>query len=189
MKEAERARPFPPQPENKKMKKRFDPVRVFLFFGHDMGERPFIREEEFQMTAEERVERLHARMDAYRRARGKRKNALLGSGCAGLALCLAVLLYGKMTHCCGTAGQYSGAIVLFENAGGYVITAVAAFMAGVVITVILKKRKERGAAPKAAEEDPHHRLGFLEDHALSGAAGGRDSVPEEKESEKAKDGG
>ena len=33
--------------------------------------------------------------------------------------------------------------MLFENAGGYVMTAVLAFMAGVIITVVLMRRRAK----------------------------------------------
>ena len=39
--------------------------------------------------------------------------------------------------------MYSGAIMLFEGVGGYILLAILAFMAGVVITVILLKRKKQ----------------------------------------------
>jgi heme O synthase-like polyprenyltransferase len=48
-----------------------------------------------------------------------------------------------MLHVGGTAGVYSGSMMLFENAGGYVLLAIGAFMAGVIITVLLKRRQEK----------------------------------------------
>ena len=47
-----------------------------------------------------------------------------------------------------TAGLYSGATMLFEDAGAFVLVALAAFMLGVVVTLLclrLKKRSERQA--------------------------------------------
>ena len=93
-------------------------------------------------TPEERVLALHARMDALRRARERRKTGILGMGSALLALCLLLVIGAAgAVHPGGTAGLYSGAVMLFENAGGYVLVAVLAFMAGVVITVALLRRR------------------------------------------------
>ena len=95
------------------------------------------------MTAEERVESLHARMDAMRRARERRKTGLIGAAGAVLAACLVWLIFdGGAAHRGGSADLYSGATMLFENAGGYVLAAIIAFMAGVVITAaVIRKRK------------------------------------------------
>ena len=93
-------------------------------------------------TPEERVLALHARMDALLRARERRKTSFLGAGSALLALCLLLVIGAAgAVHPGGTAGLYSGAVMLFENAGGYVLVAVLAFMAGVVITVALLRRR------------------------------------------------
>ena len=91
---------------------------------------------------EERVLAVRARMDALRRARERRKTGILGMGSALLALCLLLVIGAAgAVHPGGTAGLYSGAIMLFENAGGYVLVAVLAFMAGVVITAALLRRQ------------------------------------------------
>ena len=93
-------------------------------------------------TPEERVLALHARMDALLRARERRKTSFLGAGSALLTLCLLGALPAQAEcNAGGTAGLYSGAVMLFENAGGYVLVAVLAFMAGVVITVALLRRR------------------------------------------------
>ena len=93
-------------------------------------------------TPEERVLALHARMDALLRARERRKTSFLGAGSALLAVCLLLVIGAAgAVHPGGTAGLYSGAVMLFENAGGYVLVAVLAFMAGVVITVALLRRR------------------------------------------------
>ena len=113
------------------------------------------------MTAEERIRSLHTRMDALRRMRERRKTGLTGAACAAVALCLVCLIFdGGAAHGGGAAGLYSGAM-LFENAGGYVLAAIAAFMAGVVITAaILKKikpdsRGDKNESLKNGEEDHH----------------------------------
>ena len=95
------------------------------------------------MTSEERMEALHARMAALREKRERRRTTALGAGSAGLAVCLAALIFGG-SHPGGTTGPYSGAMMLFGDAGGYVLAAVLAFMAGVVITVLCIRWNVRG---------------------------------------------
>ena len=106
------------------------------------------------MTPEERIASLHMRMGALRERQEKQerqKTVALGSGCCGLALCLILLICAEGTGSAGrTAGLYSGATMLFENAGGYVAIAVAAFMAGVVIAVACirhRQKQEEAARP------------------------------------------
>ena len=95
------------------------------------------------MTAEERVSSLHQRMAVMRRKREQRKTRALGAGCVGLGACLTALIFSG-SHTGGTAGTYTGAAMLFEDAGGYVLAAVPAFMLGVIITVLcIRYRKKR----------------------------------------------
>ena len=97
------------------------------------------------MTAQERVVSLHARMEALRRTQERRKTVALGTVCHGLVICLLMLVFGGATHSAGTAGLYSGSILMFENAGGYVLTAVVAFIVGVTVTAaIIWNRKRIG---------------------------------------------
>ena len=108
------------------------------------------------MTGEERIAALHERMDALRGRRERRKTAALGVGCGVLAAGLMLLIFSESTGASGgTAGLYSGATMLFENAGGYVAAAVAAFMAGVIITVACirtRMKRESGQAEKERNE-------------------------------------
>ncbi len=98
------------------------------------------------MTPEERVLALHARMDDRRRMRERQKTAVNGSAGAVLTICLAILVFGGGgMHLGGAAGPYSGAALLFKDAGGYVLAAVLAFMAGVALTVFLLRRREQAA--------------------------------------------
>ena len=108
------------------------------------------------MTAGERVTALHLRMAALRERRERRKTGALGAGCAGLTVCLAALIFGG-SHAGGTAGAYTGAAMLFENAGGYVLAAVLAFMLGVIITVLCiryRKKHESGQDDEGKERKP-----------------------------------
>ena len=97
-------------------------------------------------TTEERITALHQKMQEQKQARERRKTALLGAGCGALAICLLLLtVFSGGSRSTGTAGIYSGATILFENAGGYVLAAVAAFMLGVVGTSVVigvRKRKQ-----------------------------------------------
>lgn len=117
------------------------------------------------MKAEERVTALHEKMDAMRRRKEIRKTRIIGAVNASLAACLVFLIFGGGTaHFGGTAGMYSGSTMLFENAGGYVLLAVGAFMAGVIATVLIKrsqnKRKELSdeAQPPAGTEEKRRGL-------------------------------
>ena len=105
-------------------------------------------------SAEERVNALHKRMKAMEQARERRKTALMGTGCGVLTLALLVMVFtGSRTG--GTTAAYSGAMMLFEGAGGYVLAAVAAFMIGVIITVTVLATHRKQEARKTAEgKDP-----------------------------------
>ena len=95
------------------------------------------------LTAEERVASLHMRMDALREKRERKKTAALGAGCGLLAACLILLVFDRDSTGGGTANAYSGAVMLFESAGGYVLLAVAAFISGVVITALCFRYREK----------------------------------------------
>ena len=123
------------------------------------------------MTSEERVESLHVRMAALRRVRERRKIRFLGASGAALALCLVLLIFGEgAVHTCGTAGLYSGSMMLFEGVGAYVLVAIIAFMMGVIVTVVLKGYRKKGTGQTSKdredkraedEEDGSHRDGGI----------------------------
>ena len=78
-----------------------------------------------------------------KRKKEKLRTWALGAASLFLFACLYVLMGSReLMHRGATAGLYTGAALLFEDAGGYVLTALAAFMAGVVITVILIRRRK-----------------------------------------------
>ncbi|MBR5347728.1 MAG: hypothetical protein IK125_00650 [Lachnospiraceae bacterium] len=102
------------------------------------------------LTAEERVRVLHERMDERRRRRERRKTVIMGIAISGIAACLLMLIIGGGTaHFGGTAGMYSGATMLFDGVGGYVLVGVVSFFAAVVITVACIRWK------KKQENDPN----------------------------------
>jgi uncharacterized membrane protein len=96
------------------------------------------------MTTEERLSSLHARMEIRQRAKQRRETGMSGAVCAALAMCLLFLLYESSgTHPSGGPDMYCGSTMLFEDAGGYVLVAVIAFMIGVLVTVVLKRRRKK----------------------------------------------
>ena len=117
------------------------------------------------MTNEERIQALHARVSAIQRARERRKTGAVGAAGAVLSVCLLFLVFGGGTHPGGAAGLYSGATMLFEGAGPYVLIALAAFMAGVIVSAALirNRKKETGRnqesreSTETKEEDNLHR--------------------------------
>ena len=87
------------------------------------------------LTSEERTAALHAKMKA-RRVRERRITNAIGGVCAVLTAVLFLFAAnGGVPHNGGVAGTFSGSTMLYENAGGYVLLAIAAFMAGVIVTV------------------------------------------------------
>ena len=107
-------------------------------------------------TEEEKVASLHERMTALRQTRERRKTRTIGALGAVLALCLVLLVFdGGIGRENSTVGSYSGSM-LFENAGGYVLTAVISFMAGMAATLLCLRQRHRGsrsAQPQASTED------------------------------------
>ena len=96
-------------------------------------------------SSEERINHVHMRVREIKRTRDKRIKVSSG--------CLCVVLLSSLVTMIGTfttrysasdnPALYTGASLLDSSAGGYVLTAVVAFMAGVVITVSIKKYIER----------------------------------------------
>ncbi len=88
-------------------------------------------------TYDERIQVMHERAQTLRRRRENLRTAALG--CAGLAL-FAVLagIIGADAAARGSLfpEEYAGAALSQSGAGGYVLTAVLAFMAGTVITAL-----------------------------------------------------
>ena len=125
------------------------------------------------MTSEEMVSSLHMRMKILRRKQEQRTTAALGGVCGLLAAGLALVLAGHGVYT-GTADcLYTGSAMLFEGAGGYVLTAVIAFMVGVVITVIIKWNLEKKKQGTHDNQAKHETVSFLEDDTLLQAAGGK----------------
>lgn len=117
-------------------------------------------------TEEERIAALHARMNARRRKREQRKTAGLSAACVGLTVCLTALIFhGNCTHFSGAEGLYTGSMMLFGDAGAYVLTAVLAFMMGAAVTVLIIRRRDIRKADRGKNEtDPQGSETETENH-------------------------
>ena len=107
-------------------------------------------------TQKELVASLHERMAARERARAHRRVQALRAAAVAVAACLLLVIYGGgVARQGGTAGLYSGATMIFENAGAYVLVALLAFMTGAAVSVacIHKQRKERKEEKDNEEKD------------------------------------
>ena len=90
------------------------------------------------MTGEERIAELHRRVRERNRMRERYLTNALGTVACALFLSVLVMISEEGTHTGALAGIYSGSTLLFGSAGAYVLTAVVAFMLGVVITALIK---------------------------------------------------
>jgi len=69
----------------------------------------------------------------------------LGSLSGVLLVCLVVVMQQLQSlHHEILTGQSTGSSLLDESAGGYVLAAVIAFLAGVIITAVIYKKRNRG---------------------------------------------
>lgn len=101
------------------------------------------------MTTDERVQILHARMDALRRTRERRRTAALSATGVILAVCLILLVFsGGAVSSSPLSVPYSGSTMLLENAGGYVLVAMIAFFLGVIVTTAIRRRLGSDAEEK-----------------------------------------
>ena len=94
-------------------------------------------------TNEERIQALHARVAVLQQQRERRKTGAIGAASVVLTVCLLFMVFNSGIHPGGAAGLYSGATMLFEGAGPYVLIAIAAFMAGVIVTVALIRSRKK----------------------------------------------
>lgn len=106
-------------------------------------------------TAEERLELLHKRAeDLNRRKAGRTLSALGGLSTGLFALLLAVTLQLSGATHSTLSGQFSGASLLADSVGGYVLSAVAAFVAGVAVTVFLIRRRMKREMKERDADNP-----------------------------------
>ena len=104
-------------------------------------------------TPEEKVADLHTRMAVFRRTRERRKTKALSLVSAALTICLLFMVFGGANAFPGSSeGSFTGTM-LFENAGGYALTAVIAFMAGMAITLVCLRSQFRGKQQAHSQEN------------------------------------
>ena len=94
-------------------------------------------------TVDERTQRVMKRANALRR----RSNRRITTALTGASVCLVVILGFLIvtldgSHAFDSTGL-AGAMLLPEGAGGYVLIAVVAFAAAVVLTAVLMRRREQ----------------------------------------------
>ena len=108
------------------------------------------------MTTDDRITSLHQKINELRVKQERQKTVAYGAGSIVLTACVIMLIINvsEGTKAAGgTAGLYSGATMLFENAGGYVAAAIAAFMVGVIVTVICIKQRTKHEKEQDKEPD------------------------------------
>ena len=95
-------------------------------------------------TQEERIRQLHIRAAEMQRRAERRKITGLGSFCIGvLALLLVCMAQVNSSLQNAMNVDIQGSSLLDESAGGYVLAAVLAFFAGVIITAMIYQRRRK----------------------------------------------
>lgn len=96
-------------------------------------------------SKEERISLIHTRAARIKRRQDKNIITGIGSLCAVLLILLSGMMNMLVTSSklSDSTGMYAGSSLLDASAGGYVLTAIVAFMVGVIITVICKKYVKR----------------------------------------------
>lgn len=101
-----------------------------------------------------RVARVRARTrQLRRRAREKRAIGALSALCAALAAALAVTVSALTEGAPATGPGMYGSMLLYQDAGGYVLVGVASFTAAVVITALCMKYRNREKKRDTEEEE------------------------------------
>ena len=97
---------------------------------------------------------VHGRAAALRRRRVASAGA--ASGALTVALLALIGRLGGLAHRPAAEG-FAGASMLSDSAGGYVLAAVLAFMAGVIVAVALirHRKRETGRDSTEAKHEPH----------------------------------
>lgn len=95
-------------------------------------------------TAEEMVLAVHQRIDVLQRKRENRRTVTAGLGCLSLTGIMLILIvrFSGTKHKILTV-DYSGASLLADDAGGYVLVALVSFMAGAAVALFLRARRNK----------------------------------------------
>ena len=115
-------------------------------------------------TAEQRAAAVHRRTEELRRRREK-SMLFLTAVCSCILLAVLVPLTARLA---GPSAEdpgdvFTGAALLDESAGGYLLAAVLSFMAGITVTVLCIKYRDRSRKPRGSNRgaeqvkkpDPH----------------------------------
>ncbi len=102
-------------------------------------------------TTEERLQLLHQRAEALGRRKAKGALVALG-GLTGGLLALLLALEGPFASHSAFSGQFSGASLLTDSVGSYVLAAVIAFTVGVGLTVGISRYREKKQAKNKDSE-------------------------------------
>ena len=104
-------------------------------------------------TTDEMIHAVHERVTVIRRRQENRRIAIAGSGCTMLFFLLSFLVIsrGGVQHQIQSS-EYSGASLLADDVGGYVLVALAAFMAGAAIVAVLRTKRRNGRKDNNGEE-------------------------------------
>ncbi len=115
-------------------------------------------------TTDEMVLAVHERMDVLQRKQENRRISFAGGGCAVLGAVTIALIarFGGTMHAALPA-EFAGASLLAEETagkskfpaeiGGYVLIALAAFMAGAAVTVFIRARRRKQAQKETADRE------------------------------------
>ncbi|MBQ3466627.1 MAG: hypothetical protein IJH22_06865 [Firmicutes bacterium] len=95
-------------------------------------------------NTEEKIRIMHKRAAAIKRKEDRFRLRVLGSLSGCLLVCLIVMVQklGGLQHDV-LIGQTTGSSLLDDGTGGYVLAAVIAFIAGVIITAMIYKWKNK----------------------------------------------
>lgn len=108
-------------------------------------------------TSEERIEELHRRAAALRRAKLRRRNRLAGGAAVCVCLALSILFAAVVAHAPAPADEVmpaAAAASIFPKhaALGFVVVAIVAFCLGALVTALcaqLKKNEKNGETSDA----------------------------------------
>ena len=102
-------------------------------------------EDSVMRTDDERIEELHRRTEKLKKKRERRILAVSGSvSCLLAVLLIAVMLKTDRVYQSIAGSGFAGSSLLSDSAGGYVLAAVIAFFAGVILTALIyRSRKKR----------------------------------------------
>ena len=93
---------------------------------------------------EERLLKMHKRAAELKKAREKAGIRIAGFVSAGLAVCLVIRMQQtESLHHELMSSQNTGSSLLSSSVGGYILVALAAFFAGVIITVLIIRNRKR----------------------------------------------